>query len=163
MLRYMSVIRGMAQRNPGLGWKCYDQHFRKARENSRARWHHVDWLLIWEFGGVSSSTPYPTGQSHSQPFRGNHTRSNGGRSSQSGSRNTRSEHEGIPPGYCFPYHQTGECKQATRCKYKHACPKCRDGKRHPLCSCRGNGGQSSRPKGAATTPAPAIAGTSKAT
>lgn len=56
IMKYMSVIRRIASRSSGLGWKSYDEQFRGKRAKSMIPWHHVNWLLMWEYGGGPFST-----------------------------------------------------------------------------------------------------------
>lgn len=134
MLKYASVIRGIARQSRGLGWKQYDENFRKSREANvhKYAWVSTNWGLLYNFGIMSVSAAYANpGQANcGDSFRGDGQ--NSGRS-QSGSRT-----EGIPRSFCFSYHGKGaRCKAGAGCKYKHTCPKCQAA--HSLFHCDSSG------------------------
>lgn len=134
--RYASVIRGIARQSRGLGWKQYDENFRKSREANvhMYAWVNTNWGLLYNFGIMSVSAAYPghMGQANrGDSFRGEPFRDDG--RSQSGSRT-----EGIPRSFCFSYHGKGaRCKAGAGCKYKHTCPKCQAA--HSLFHCDSSG------------------------
>ena len=109
MLTYAQYVRDLMSN--GANWAWYDIEFRMDREFTLCRWDEVRQDL--ELRAFRPNTD------NHKPFRANTSAYN---------RNTGTtahNDEKPPPGYCFAYHGRNQRCTASKCTFKHTCPRCR--------------------------------------
>ena len=138
LLKYMALIRQIAQRGRHLGWKQYDEQFRKKRERKHTPWHQTNWLLLWEHGGVSQyggiSHEQQSGRNPSNSFQSGRLPTQRPQPQAQQWTSTVHDPEPLPTGYCYAFHGSSTCPYGEQCRYYHTCPDCDGHHRRILCT-----------------------------
>ena len=119
LMRYMEVIRDLANRQKGLAFYHYDTQFRTTRASTATSWDHMD-LELWAQAATPTPTPSDSNKTNAFRDRRQNTSNKGGPRSASASATSTTE---FIRGTCFKYNRDGRCGN-TACTFKHVCGLC---------------------------------------
>jgi hypothetical protein len=108
LLKYMSDVRLSAKRNPGLGWKLYDEQLRLRKAvHPESSWGFVD-MELWLMYMVNSNNNVANVNDVSPGYRSGSVNMNLSRRLK-----------------CYEFNYEGKCSKQV-CQYSHLCIHCND-------------------------------------